>query len=142
MRGPRRRFLGIGLVAALCIGLSGCTIRIDCQTALQAIPKAESLHAPDVAIAVVTKDGHVFPKTLIVRGDVHAIVWVADGQSLSIVFKGKTPIQPVCSGMICSVAKPPAKPEGDKVVYEYGGTVTPAGGGTPLPLDPGLEVVK
>ncbi len=142
MRGPRQSFLGIGLVAVLCIALSGCTVRIDCQTALQGIPKAVSLHAPDVAIAVVTKDGHVFPKDLIVRGGDHAVVWVAEGQALSIAFK-KAPFQAVCEGAICWLTQPPPKPEGEKpIVYEYGGTITPAGAGAPISLDPGLEVVK
>ncbi|MGE5278954.1 MAG: hypothetical protein ACM3SU_18325 [Acidobacteriota bacterium] len=144
MRGPGQGFPRTlsGLVAAAGIALAGCTVRIDCQTALQGIPTVEQVRAPDVAIAVVTKDGHVFPKRLIVRGGEHAIVWVADGQALSIVFEAGAPIRPECSGAICVVKDPPAKPAGEPVVYKYKGTVTPKESGKPVNFDPGLEVVK
>ncbi len=143
MREPRRRLLGIGLVAVLCTALSGCTtIRLDCATALQAIPNAERLKVPDVAIAVVTKDGHVFPKRLIVRGEVHAVIWVGEGKTLLIDFKGAS-IHPVCGGQLCVLENPlPPPPQGQSsVVYPYGGSITPSDG-PPVKFDPGLEVVR
>jgi hypothetical protein len=144
MRGPFPRLSGarrarIWVLVALCPALASCAIRIDCATALKGIPTAQSLQAPDVAIAVVTREGHVFPKRLITRAKQHAIVWVADGESLSIEFKEGAPVRVECKGPIC-VAQPPSEPSGERA-YEYGGTVTPKEG-KPTPLDPKLEVVK
>lgn len=143
MRGSIARLCGrrarIWALAALCPALASCTIRIDCATAVKGIPTAQSLTTPDVAIAVVTREGHVFPKTLITRARQHAIVWVADGESLSITFEAGAPVRVECNGPIC-VAQPPSEPSGEKA-YQYGGTVTPKEG-KPVKLDPQLEVVK
>lgn len=135
-RFPMTRFL---LAAFLCIALTGCTIHIDCQTALQGIAPAEALKVPDVAIAVVTNKGYVFPKTLIVRGGDHGIVWVADGQSLTLDF-GSAAIHPRCSGPVCVLDPLPAPPE-KSIVYTYTGNLGLTGGQS-VKLDPGLEVVK
>ena len=76
------------LTLVACAGSVGCTRNLVCKDALMALPKAQELvaHVPDVAIAVISQEGHVFPKRLIVRQNLHAIVWVANADSLTIRF--------------------------------------------------------
>jgi hypothetical protein len=132
------RTLRFSLVAAACTLLTACTC-FDFGTGVQAIPKAEEILKPskDVGIVVVSSTGRVYPKRLIVRKDLHAIVWVADGETLKINFVN-APFTVECEGAICWTG-PISTPTEAESPYVYDGVVTK--NGTPKKLDPKLEVV-
>jgi len=108
----------------------------------KAIQKAMMLSAKrQVTFAIVTSDGHVFPEQLVAKKDIHWVVWIGDGDSLDIQFKGASPkFETKCDGPICWTTAPPnvLSPAGNP--FPYGGTITV--GGNPIPFDPRLEVVK
>jgi hypothetical protein len=108
----------------------------------KAIQKAMMLSAKrQVTFAIVTSDGHVFPEQLVAKKDIHWVVWIADGDTLDIQFKGSSPkFETKCEGPICWTTAPPnvLSPAGNP--FPYGGTITV--GGNAIPFDPRLEVVK
>jgi hypothetical protein len=111
--------------------VNGCSSNLD-----QALVKAKDLAADgkDVAFAVVGSNGHVYPKTLIVREGTHKILWLAAAGDLNLGFPPGT-LSVTCAGPLCFAPVPPALPG----VTNYTGTITK--GGTSAPLDPRLEVV-
>jgi len=119
------------LFALLSVLVNGCRSNLD-----QAIVKAKDLASDgkDVAFAIVGSDGHVYPKTLIVRKGTHKILWLAAAGDLNLAFPPES-LSVTCVGPLCSAPVPPALPG----VTSYTGTITR--GGTSTPLDPRLEVV-
>ena len=114
---------------------------VSCSPLGKGLKQAEQILPPggEVAFAVVGEDGKVWPKTLIVRKGVHAIVWLADSDALQIQFaQTPPPVNVTCSGPICWAPTPPATESGTPG-FEYGGTV--GKGSNARPLDPRLEVV-
>ena len=126
---------------ALYLTTLGLVLMTGCSPFGDALKQAKDILPPggDVAFAAVSQDGHVYPKTLIVRKNVHAIVWVADSDKLAITFaQTPPPVAVTCSGPICWAATPPAV-DAPAPGWAYGGTV---GSGTSAKaLDPRLEVV-
>lgn len=97
------------------------------------IAKAETLHAADgVAIVLVKKNGKCFPDKLIAKAGKHVILWVTNGDDLTI-----NPIAglKITNNGVFSHASPTAPMSETK----YTGTVTTDG--DPTPFDPRLEVV-
>jgi len=107
----------------------------------QAIAKAMALSGlRSVAFAVVTSDGHVFPERLIVRKNLHYVVWIGDGDTLDIKFKDPTDLPvPECKDAVCWVSQigRESGPDG----FPYKGTIQ-TGPTPPVVFDPRLEVVK
>jgi hypothetical protein len=89
----------------------------------------------DVAFAIVDSNGHVYPKTLIVRKEIHKILWLADADTLTVTFPDGT-LTPICHGPLCFTLVPSAV----ELATDYTGSVTKSG--STKPLDPRLEVVK
>jgi hypothetical protein len=119
----------------------GLALLTGCSPFGQALKQAGKIlpAGGDVAFAVVSEDGRVYPKTLIVRKGVHAIVWVADSDKLTITFsQTPPPVTVTCSGPICWASAPPATESGQPG-YAYEGRV--GSGSKEKPLDPRLEVV-
>lgn len=126
---------------ALYLTTLGVVLMTGCSPFGDALKQAKNIlpAGGDVAFAAVSEDGHVYPKTLIVRKNVHAIVWVADSDKLTITFtQTPPPVSVTCQGPICWAATPPSVESGAPG-WGYGGTV--GTGGSAKPLDPRLEVV-
>jgi hypothetical protein len=124
----RTRWLWV-LGLALCVGLPGCA-------------SSRGGAQPKVKVVRVIKDGaslRVRPNRVVVRKNLDAVVWVTDGDAMSIEFKPGNP-EPgnpftdlTCKARFCGALVPP----GEKVpygVYRYKVTVD----GTVL--DPEVEI--
>jgi hypothetical protein len=126
-----RSRLVLAILLASSVWLTGCTDNLD-----KLLQQAGALAAggKQVAVVVVDSEGHVYPKTVIVRQNVHAILWYAAADKLDIPFPIGV-VQGTCAGPVCMAAVPPA----GTGAWEYNGTVTK--GATTKSLDPRLEVV-
>jgi hypothetical protein len=113
----------------------------SCSPLGEALKQAKDILPPggEVAFVAISDKGEVYPKTLIVRKGVHAIVWVADSDALKVTFaQTPPPVNVTCAGPICWAPTPPTTASGTPG-FEYVGSV--GIGSKEKPLDPRLEVV-
>jgi hypothetical protein len=107
----------------------------------QAIKKARELSGlRSVAFAVITSDGHVFPERLIVRKNLHYVVWIGDGDTLKMNFKDQSDLPLIeCEDAVCWVSQ--IGRESGPGGFPYEGTIQ-TDGNPEVRFDPRLEVVK
>lgn len=129
------------LVPFLLLPLAGCC-SVPFGKAIQTAK--ETAKASDVALILLGKDNAYFPERLLARRGLHVVVWIANAESLKIVFKDPTKTGGVdkaeCLKTLPFVCYwlPPDNLNPDTI--EYTATLT-CKGKELTPIDPRIEIV-